>query len=97
MVAEVCSIQEIVKLPQECSCGGKKGLVRMHRIEEVPSGKLLMQVSCERCGRRSLIPDDLSEQLRKLSKKLSKGKFQPAFYYDPDTGKIRHWSFKERR
>lgn len=84
----MCSLQEIVELPQRCSCGGKEGFVNCARIEEVPSGKLLMEVACRGCGKTSLIPDDMSEQLRKLSK----GKLQPAFYYDPETGKIEHWS-----
>lgn len=88
MAIRACSLQEIVELPQTCSCGSKEGYVRCSRIEEVTSGKLLMEVACRGCGKKSLIPDEMSEQLRKLSK----GKFRPTFYYNPETDKIEHWS-----
>lgn len=77
----------IVDLPERCVCGSEKGSLIRDRIE-TPNGELLAEVSCEGCGKLSLISDKLGEEVREIVGK----KFRPTWYYDPERNEIIHWS-----
>ena len=83
-------IIEIVDLPERCSCGSEKGSTGRVAIE-APDGKLLKEVRCKGCGKKSLIPDKLAEWQREREG----DKYRPTWYYQPETSKIIHWSEKK--
>ena len=83
---------EIVDLPERCNCGSEKGRTIRGEIEAA-SGELLKEVACRGCGKKSLIPDKLGEEVRK---KVGK-EYRPTWYYQPETGKIIHWSEKQEK
>jgi len=65
-------IIEIEKLPQKCDCGSEEGKTIREAIE-APSGELLKEVACRRCGKKSLIPDKFAEDRRRREG----GKYRP--------------------
>jgi len=79
----------IVDLPERCSCGSGKGSLIRDRIE-TPKGELLAEVSCEGCGKLSLIPDKIGEEIREMLGE----KFRPTWYYDQKKDEIVHWSHR---
>ena len=85
-------IIEIVDLPEKCNCGSEKGKTLRAAIE-TPSGQLLKEVTCRGCGKKILIPDKLAESVREREKE----KYRPTWYYQPETGKIIHWSLKSEK
>ena len=76
-------------LPERCDCGSEKGTTVRGAIE-APSGELLKEVACRECGKKTLIPDKITEWLREIEGE----KYRPTWYYEPETGEIIHWSKK---
>jgi len=85
-------IIEIVNLPERCDCGGEKGIVSCISIE-APDGKLLMEVRCRGCGKKTLIPDERQEEIRKIVGE----KYRPTWYYQPETDEIVHWALRKEK
>ena len=85
-------LQEVMQLPEACdACGCDEGSVVRAGIE-APDGKLLREVACLGCGKKSLLPDELAE----WSREVASDKFFPTWYLT-EGGEVVHWNSPEGR
>ena len=85
-------LQEVMQLPEACdACGCDEGSVVRAGIE-APDGKLLREVACLGCGKKSLLPNELAE----WSRSVRGDDYRPTWYLTKE-GKIVHRASPEGR